>query len=320
MRFRRILYILIPLVIFTIIFILDILRKNVALNIFGVWYLRDVFVIVGFFFSYLFIQSLPSITAVRSPIKRLGSIFILTLIIIVVYALLSFIRKEGFLPVDSWLVPQDYMTIIIGTILSVIVGLTAIAIFLHLKMMVLLRRKKGTRRNFIILLLLLAATSISAFGMHPLESSAFTTILLWMTVMMVIVISFRLSWIVLLSRKEKIYSIVYGVLLFTAFLAINMLFNGTFLDKAMVYYCAPLRYYSFLVSIFGMIYFGLTFVSTLFHLPTADAYERKQSEVNSLHNLGRLVTRVFDFNDLVTTVTKMTLEVCGAQSAWLEMV
>ncbi|MGD0338295.1 MAG: GAF domain-containing SpoIIE family protein phosphatase [Bacteroidota bacterium] len=320
MRFRRILYILIPLVIFTIIFILDILRKNVALNIFGVWYLRDVFVIVGFFFSYLFIQSLPSITAVRSPIKRLGSIFILTLIIIVVYALLSFIRKEGFLPVDSWLVPQDYMTIIVGTILSVIAGLTAIAIFLHLKMMVLLHRKKGTRRNFIILLLLLAATSISAFGMHPLESSAFTTILLWMTVIMVIVISFRLSWIVLLSRKEKIYSIVYGVLLFMAFLAINMLFNGTFLDKAMVYYCAPLRYYSFLVSIFGMIYFGLTFVSTLFHLPTADAYERKQSEVNSLHNLGRLVTRVFDFNDLVTTVTKMTLEVCGAQSAWLEMV
>ncbi|MBI4428349.1 MAG: SpoIIE family protein phosphatase, partial [Ignavibacteriales bacterium] len=46
---------------------------------------------------------------------------------------------------------------------------------------------------------------------------------------------------------------------------------------------------------------------------------RKQYEITSLHNLSRLVTQVFDFNDLVNTVTQMTLEVCGAKSAWLEL-
>ena len=64
----------------------------------------------------------------------------------------------------------------------------------------------------------------------------------------------------------------------------------------------------------------MTFVSTLFHLPTAEAFDRKMSEVSSLHNLSRLVTQVLDFNELVDTVTKMTLEVCEAKSSWLEII
>ena len=320
MRFRRILYILAPCILLAIVFILDIMRKNIDLPVLGAWYLRDLLILTGFFFVYLFIKSYPSMTTVRNPIKRLGSIFILSLVIIVSYALLSFVRKEGFLPSDSRYMPQDYLTIIVATILSIVTAGSAIAIFLHLKAMVLLRQKKSTRRNFTILVLLLLGVSFSTLGERPLESSTITMILFWTTVVLVIGNSFRLSWIVLLSRKEKIFSMVYGVLLFLAFISIDMFFNGTLLDKAMMYYCTPLRYFAFLVSLFGTVYFGLTFVSTLFHLPTADAYERKQSEVNSLHSLGRLVTRVFDFNDLVSTVTKMTMEVCGANSAWLELV
>jgi serine phosphatase RsbU (regulator of sigma subunit) len=54
-------------------------------------------------------------------------------------------------------------------------------------------------------------------------------------------------------------------------------------------------------------------------LPTAEAFDRKSSEVSSLHNLSRLVTQVFDFNELVDSVTTMTLEVCEAKSSWLEI-
>ncbi len=64
----------------------------------------------------------------------------------------------------------------------------------------------------------------------------------------------------------------------------------------------------------------MAFVSTLFHLPTAEAFDRKRSEVTSLHNLSRLVTQVFDFKELVDTVTAMTLQVCEAKSCWLELV
>jgi serine phosphatase RsbU (regulator of sigma subunit) len=64
----------------------------------------------------------------------------------------------------------------------------------------------------------------------------------------------------------------------------------------------------------------MTFVSTLFHLPTAEAFERKTTEISSLHNLSRLVNQVFDFQELVETVTTMTLQVCEARSCWLELI
>src|SRR5207249_349366 len=88
----------------------------------------------------------------------------------------------------------------------------------------------------------------------------------------------------------------------------------------LVFYSMPLHSFIWTVSLFATIYFGMTFVSTLFHLPTADAFDRKTSEVSSLHNLSRLVTQVFDFNELVDSVTTMTLEVCEAKSSWLEII
>ncbi len=88
----------------------------------------------------------------------------------------------------------------------------------------------------------------------------------------------------------------------------------------MLFFSSPVERFVLLNSMYGAVYFGMAFITTLFHLPTAEVYERKQSELSSLHNLGRLVAQVFDFRDLVNTVTHMTREVCGARSAWLELV
>jgi serine phosphatase RsbU (regulator of sigma subunit) len=74
------------------------------------------------------------------------------------------------------------------------------------------------------------------------------------------------------------------------------------------------------VGIFATLYAGMAFVSTLFHLPTAEAFDRKRSEVSSLHTLSKLVTQVFDFNELVDTVTSMTLQVVEASRCWLEII
>lgn len=133
--------------------------------------------------------------------------------------------------------------------------------------------------------------------------------------------TFRLSWIVYLSKREKVLSVMYALLLFGIFLGFDILVTqGSSIGKAVTFYSPAL--YSFIsqVSIFATIYFGMTFVSTLFHLPTAEAFDRKISEVSSLHNLGRLVTQVFDFNELVDSVTMMTLQVCQAKSSWLEII
>ena len=66
MRFRRLIYIIVPLILFLIVFVLDILGKSIALDLFGIRYLRDLFVLVAFFFSYLFLRSFPSFSSLRS--------------------------------------------------------------------------------------------------------------------------------------------------------------------------------------------------------------------------------------------------------------
>jgi serine phosphatase RsbU (regulator of sigma subunit) len=132
--------------------------------------------------------------------------------------------------------------------------------------------------------------------------------------------SFKQNWIVYLSKREKIYSVVFSILLFLTLVFLDIYLareSGNNINLAA--YSKPLYTFIRLNALFGTVYFGVTFISTLFHLPTAEVFERKQSELNSLHNLSRLVTQVFDFNDLVNTVTQMTTEVCDARSVWLEL-
>lgn len=72
-----------------------------------------------------------------------------------------------------------------------------------------------------------------------------------------------------------------------------------------------------LTLLYGFIYMGVIFVVTLFHLPTADIYDRKAVEATSLKDLNKLITRVFDFGELAETVTAITAKVCHSDSAWL---
>jgi sigma-B regulation protein RsbU (phosphoserine phosphatase) len=139
---------------------------------------------------------------------------------------------------------------------------------------------------------------------------------------MIIVNSFRLAWIAYLPRKEKIYSLLYSLLSFFGFLVILIIISSEagWTEKGLHYYSPALFTFVRLTSIFGAVYFGMSFSSTLFHLPTAEAFDRKQNEISSLHNLSRLINQVFDLKDLAETATKMTTEVIQSTSVWLEII
>jgi len=69
--------------------------------------------------------------------------------------------------------------------------------------------------------------------------------------------------------------------------------------------------------VYGSIYFLILFFTALFHLPTAEAYDRKAQEVTSLQYFSKLITEVLDFNDLVETVTDIALKLSGSKAAWI---
>jgi hypothetical protein len=157
---------------------------------------------------------------------------------------------------------------------------------------------------FLILLFAVCAIDLPFLS---LEGSFISMFFFSLTVVMIVINSFRQNWIVYLSKREKVYSIIYSVLLFIALVILDVyLAQKSGSNLYLLAYSRPLHTFIQINVIFGTVYFGVTFISTLFHLPTAEVFERKQSELNSLHNLSRLVTQVFDFNDLLNTFAALS--------------
>ena len=138
------------------------------------------------------------------------------------------------------------------------------------------------------------------------------------TIVLICLNSTRVSWIAFLTKKQKYYLLIISVIL-SALFGMNF---ATFIDNSImrqiVYTFSPgLHSFMSLVMIYGTISFGVIFFTTLFHLPTAEAFDRKAEEVSSLMDLTNLITQVFDFKELAETITKITTRVCNSDSAWL---
>ena len=303
-----------------VVFILDVIRRSVEIEAGWIVFVRDILVLIAFGIFYLLIESLWRKN--QNPAKKLGFALVLSLIVGVASSLLFFISQSGFDVKNYLLIPLGFDSIVWSNIYGVVLSITMLVVFLVIRDIIFSKRRKVTRRYFIILLVFIVLTSLSTFLTRPMETSVIRSVLFGLTVVAMFFNSIRLSWIVYLTKREKIFSIVYGFLLFGIFLAFNIVTSSgeSEVGKALLFYSPPLQSFVHTVSLFASIYFGMMFVSTLFHLPTAEAFDRKFSEVTSFHNLSRLVTQVFDFNELVDTVTSMTLEVCEAKSTWLEII
>ncbi len=300
-------------------FIFDVINWSVTIDADWLKIIRDLVVLMGFVLLYFFVESMWK--RGQSPVKKLGFALVLTLVVGAGIGLLSFVASADFDAKNYALYPLQFASIVLANIYGVVLGTTALIVLLLLRDIILAKRKKGTLRNFLIFVGLTLATAISTLGTKPLETGLVTYLLFGCAVASMLMNSFRLSWIVYLTKREKLFSMTYGFLLFCCCLTFDILTtSGMPVGKALLFYSPELKSAIMTAGLFATIYFGMTFVSTLFHLPTAEAFDRKTSEISSLHNLSRLVTQVLDFNELVDSVTKMTLEVCEAKSAWLEII
>lgn len=132
--------------------------------------------------------------------------------------------------------------------------------------------------------------------------------------------SLRISWIAFLSKKEKVLLLILSVVILTLFI-LNLVKNS---DDSTHYkilhgFSPALNDFLQLMMIYGIGYFSILFFTTLFHLPTAEAYDRKAQEVSSLQYFSRLITQVLDFDELAETITDIAVRVCNADSSWIAL-
>ncbi len=316
---RRIALLIGPAILLPLVFAYDVVRAAVEFDVTSLTILRELFVIVSFTLIGLFIENRRKTLSRNAP-KEIGRVFFVTILSLLVVALGTMIQPTTSSGRESLSIHQSALLMFATTFIAVTLGVISLYVLFVIHDLVLFKRKKTTRRYYLTYIIFLSVACVVELQFLFEKGSLLASILFSLSIVMIVVNSFRQNWIVYLSKREKVYSIVYSILLFIALIFLDIyLAQRTGSNSYLVAYSRPLHTFIQLNIIFGTIYFGVTFISTLFHLPTAEVFERKQSELNSLHNLSRLVTQVFDFNDLLNTVTQMTMEVCDARSVWLEL-
>jgi serine phosphatase RsbU (regulator of sigma subunit) len=165
----------------------------------------------------------------------------------------------------------------------------------------------------------LACSLASTVSFLHVEFGDFKTALLVVSILLITINSIRTSWIAFLTKKEKKYLLIISVVLSILFgVNIGLSNSGNlFVTQALTEFSPALHEFLVLMMSYGCIYFSVVFFTTLFHMPTAEAFDRKAQEVSSLMDLSRLMTQVFDFKELAETVTDITMKVCNSDSAWL---
>ncbi len=318
-RIRSILPWIAPAVLIPIAFVYDVARAAVDLGSGILSVTRELALPIAFLAVYAGLQSRRAQATTNVP-KAIGRLLMVNAGALVLLGFVSLVIS--FRPENSGSLPfrQNSINILGAYIVGSILTVASIVTLLSIQEMVLIRRTASVRRNFLLYLVVLGVASAASLRFLPLEGSIVATLAFVVALILAVVNSFRQPWIVYLSRREKVYGIIYSALLFVVLTILDVvLARHSTGQRSMQAFSSCLHTFVQINALFATIYFGMSFVSTLFHLPTAEVFERKQTELNSLHNLGRLVTQVFDFDDLVRTVTQMTMEVCDARGAWLEL-
>ncbi len=198
----------------------------------------------------------------------------------------------------------------------IIIGSTAY-IFGVLRELFFAHQKSNPALYFstMVLLFILASVTTGIFE-NNLEYDFIGESLTGIAIAVGVINSIRVAWIAFISKKQKRILLLLSLILMGLF---GTVFGYTESQQSnfLAVFSPALSKLTGLIFLYGTIYFVVVFFTALFHLPTAEAIDRKTQELTSLMDLNKLITRVLDFNELVDTITEMTKDVCNCQSAWL---
>ncbi len=257
------------------------------------------------------------------PLSLVVNTGILNALIFFIVGITTLLFKENNTQIGSGLVFVLFSTLIV----FIFIGALAY-IFSAYKKLCYHRQKKDPSIYFNTLIVFIILTSLSAsflksettlvsFSIFFNENNDFLYNTFYVvTVCLILANSLRVAWIALLNKKQKLYLLVISVVL-TVLSWIN--FSTILADDFSILrnFSPALEQFVTLVMIFGAIYFTVIFFTTLFHLPTAEAIDRKTEELTSVTDLSKLISQVFDFEELSETITATTIKVSNSEAAWI---
>jgi sigma-B regulation protein RsbU (phosphoserine phosphatase) len=258
----------------------------------------------------------------QSVVEVLQHVFFLSIIIFALIYILTLPRilnLDTFIQDRSVIAPsrQSYLRSLFD---AIVIGLFAILALSYLRILVYLKRKRYTARNFRLLVLILFVTAYyRSFGEYltlgTIAEKIIEPALLYLFILLIVVNSLRVSWINYLNKRQKIVGFWGGLVVVPSVILIALKLHNTPSDE--IIFSKTLSAFSNLVALFFAIYVITAYAALLLHLPTAAIFDRKIRQIASLRDLSRTVSSVFDFDELVDTITRLTLQATDSNFSWL---
>jgi len=279
--------------------------------------INDAFVLIVFYFALLNLSRVLS-QKQFSAITLVKSLIFLALVSIVLYKFLDGFRSLLGVNEIERLTANALFVSIVTYSFDLLIIIILSYLFLVFRLLFFLKQRKNVKTYFtafiVFLLLSSFATLLDKFSGWEFIKMAFTA----NAVILMAINSLKISWLAFLTKKEKKQLLLFSFALIVLFgISISLINSENGISKVLNNFSPSLNYFNLLLNVYGVIYFSFLFVITLFHLPTAEAFDRKATEVTSLQILSRLINQVLDFKELGDTITDLAIKVCNADAAWI---
>lgn len=248
----------------------------------------------------------------NSPLSLVINVGILSAVMLFLLGAVNLINKS-----KEFLLSESFMaSMLVSLYAFTFIGVLAY-IFISFKELFFLRQTKDPQFYFTLMTVFIALASAS--NVFYRMNAGFIKWSFWtVSVLLISVNSLRISWIAFLTKKEKLYLLALSVALSTAF-AFNLVsaLDDGIAGEILLKFSPSLSEFYKIMSLYGCIHFGVIFFAALFHLPTAEAFDRKAQEASSLIHLSKMINQVFDFKELAESVVDTTILVCNCEASWL---
>lgn len=209
-----------------------------------------------------------------------------------------------------------YEIILFGYVLTLLV--ISVYIFIVYRHFFFLSQTKNLKIYFNTFVIFIFLSSITQF-LDEYDNLKFINITF--TVVAIIIIIFnsnKTAWIAFLNKKQKQNLMFISILLLILFgINIGSITSDNFYAKSVEHFSPFIKQFTFLMDICGVIYFLNLLFTTIFHLPTAEAIDRKTKEISSLQYFSKLINQVLDYDDLLNTIKELSLQIVNADISWL---
>ncbi len=225
---------------------------------------------------------------------------------------------SGLYNISTGRINQNIFDNLVSFFYSFIILVSISVIFMVFRELYFLKKKKSVSLYFNTMLVFFVLASFGALlkdipDLHYIRDTFFI-----ISVVLITVNSLKISWIAFIVKKDKISLLALSIVISVLFVA--NLINGSgnkLSDKVVIQFSPVLSQFFKIIMTYGAFYFTILFFTTLFHIPTAEAFDRKAQEVSFLQYFSKLITQSMDFKELTESLTEISAKVCNAHAAWL---